>query len=79
MDPEDRSSATGEPDDRDAARRGSRWWLLLLLLPFIGLLYSPFYARLEPAVLGFPFFIWYQFLWVFLGVAVTALVYRLRG
>jgi hypothetical protein len=28
---------------------------------------------------GMPFFIWYQFLWVFITVAITTLVYRVRG
>ncbi len=76
----DRGSQSGEDANRDAAeRRGSRWWLLLLLVPFIGLLYPPVYARLEPWLFGFPFFLWYQFLWVFITVAITAVVYRMRG
>lgn len=36
-----------------------RW---LLLLPFIGLLWVPFYNFKEPQLLGFPFFYWYQLL-----------------
>jgi hypothetical protein len=36
----------------------------LLLLPFIGLLYVPFYNRVEPVLFGFPFFYWYLFAWV---------------
>jgi hypothetical protein len=44
---------------------GSRWWNLLLL-PFIGLLWVPFYNRIAPSVFGIPFFYWYQFLWVLL-------------
>jgi hypothetical protein len=34
------------------------------LLPFIGLLYVPFYNRVEPVLFGFPFFYWYLFAWV---------------
>ncbi len=68
-----------EASNQDAERRGSRWWLLLLLLPFIGLLYPPLYSRLEPELWGIPFFIWYQFLWVFITVGITALVYRMRS
>ena len=45
---------------------GSRWWNLLLLIPFVGLLWVPFYNRIEPKVFGIPFFYWYQFLWVLL-------------
>jgi len=75
----DQGSQSGEADNQDAARGGSGWWLLLLLLPFLGLLYPPIYARVEPALWGIPFFIWYQFLWVFITVGITALVYKLRG
>jgi hypothetical protein len=49
-----------------AAAAGSRWWNLLLLIPFIGLLWVPIYNRIEPKVFGIPFFYWYQFLWVLL-------------
>ncbi len=72
-------SQSEEAANQDAERRGSRWWLLLLLLPFIALLYPPLYSRLEPELWGIPFFIWYQFLWVFITVAITALVYRVRS
>jgi hypothetical protein len=58
-------------------RTGSRAWYLLLLLPFIGLLWPPFYAKDHPRLAGFPFFYWYQFLWVLLGAGITALVYLL--
>ena len=56
-------------------RRPRRWALVLLLIPFVALLYPPFYASLTPRFAGIPFFIWYQFLWVVIGVAVTAVVY----
>ncbi len=75
----DQSSQSREAEDWDATNRGSRWWLLLLLIPYVGLLYPPIYARLEPELWGIPFFIWYQFLWVFITVAITAVVYRVRG
>jgi len=54
----------------DAA--GRRTWLrvLLLVLPYAGLLWVPFYDRTEPALFGFPFFYWYQLAWV----PVTSLV-----
>ncbi len=75
----DQGSRNGEAANQDGERRGSRWWLLLLLLPYLGLLYPPIYARLEPELWGIPFFIWYQFLWVFIAVASTAVVYRMRA
>jgi hypothetical protein len=72
-------SRNGEAENQADERRGSNWWLLLLLLPYIGLLYPPIYARLEPELWGMPFFIWYQFLWVLITVVITTLVYRVRG
>jgi Protein of unknown function (DUF3311) len=56
-------------------RQSSRAWYLLLLLPFIALLWPPFYAKDEPRLGGFPFFYWYQFLWVILAALLTGLVY----
>jgi len=50
---------------------------VLLMIPIVGLLWVGSYARVEPVVAGFPFFIWYQFLWVFLCSACTYAAYRL--
>jgi hypothetical protein len=52
---------------------GVRW---LLLLPFVGLLYVAPYNRAEPALFGFPFFYWYQLLWVPITVLLIWIVYR---
>ena len=54
------------------------WALLLLLIPFIALLWPPFYAHIQPAWLGVPMFIWYQFLWTILGAGVTGAVYFIQ-
>jgi hypothetical protein len=35
------------------------------------------YSRKDPVLWGFPFFIWYQFLWVFLCSGMTYTAYRL--
>ena len=35
-----------------------------LLVPFVGLLWVPFYNFAEPSLFGFPFFYWYQLTWV---------------
>ena len=59
----------------DATRRRS-WWLLLLILPYLGLCFPQIYARSTPALWGFPFFYWYQFAWVILASALLAIVYR---
>jgi len=61
------------------ASRTRRRWLLLLAIPFIALLSAPLYSRMSPVVWGFPFFYWYQFLWIPLSAAITFLVYRKSG
>ncbi len=61
-----------------ASSRGrNRWYLLLLLIPFVALLFPGWYSLADPRLAGIPFFIWYQFLWIILGVLVTGLVYLL--
>jgi hypothetical protein len=49
---------------------------ILLAIPVVALLWVDSYARVEPTLAGFPFFIWYQFLWVFLCAACTWSAYR---
>jgi hypothetical protein len=56
------------------AESRSKLWYLLLLLPFIALLF-PFYLRATPMLGGFPFFYWYQFIWLFITCALTWIVY----
>jgi hypothetical protein len=51
-------------------------WNLLLLPPYIALLVPAFYVKAEPPLFGFPFFYWYQFAWVIVAAALTAIVYR---
>jgi Na+/melibiose symporter-like transporter len=48
---------------------------ILLIAIVVPLLVST-YARIEPRLFGFPFFYWYQLLWVLISVTVTAVVYR---
>jgi hypothetical protein len=48
---------------------------LVLFIPFIALLWVPFYDFEKPSLLGFPFFYWYQFLWVPLTSALIFLVF----
>jgi Protein of unknown function (DUF3311) len=50
---------------------------ILLLLPIVALMWVSSYSRVEPRLGAFPFFIWYQFLWVFLCSACTYTAYRL--
>jgi len=61
---------------RHPTRSGSsRLWNWLLLIPFIALLWVPFYNFVEPALWGIPFFYWYQFLWVILTSALIIWVH----
>lgn len=52
-------------------------WYVLLLLPYPALMWVPSYNRIEPVILGFPFFYTYQMGWVVLTAALTAFVYRM--
>jgi hypothetical protein len=52
-----------------------RRWYLLLLVPFVGALWVPFYNAAEPRLGGFPFFYWYQLAWIGVGEVLTAAVY----
>jgi hypothetical protein len=49
---------------------------LLLLAPYIGLLWVPFYNARAPELWGFPFFYWYQLIWVPITAALTWFAYR---
>jgi hypothetical protein len=48
-----------------------------LLAPFVALLWVSSYAKDEPRLWGFPFFYWYQLLWVFIASGLTYTAYRL--
>lgn len=61
--------------ERKSERRFKARWLLLIL-PYAGLLFPQVYARATPALFGFPFFYWYQFLWVVLTSALLWVYYR---
>ena len=44
-------------------------------MPFIATLVPSFYARRAPELFGFPFFYWYQILWIVLSALVVLFVY----
>jgi len=56
-------------------KKGRSWLLLLLLIPFIAMLWPPFYNFRDPALFGIPFFYWFQLLWVIITAILTAIVY----
>ena len=49
---------------------------ILLLLPCIFLLWVPFFNDVKPTLFGFPFFYWYQLLWVPLTSVIIFIVYK---
>jgi hypothetical protein len=54
----------------------SRWaWYLLLVVPFVAIVWVPFYVSGEPAFFGIPYFYWYQFVWILISAVLTAIVY----
>ena len=57
-------------------KTGLRWsnWNLLLLVPLL-MLITPWFNFDQPRLFGMPFFYWYQFAFVPLGVLCVALVY----
>lgn len=60
---------------RSTAPRRRRWWYILLLVPFVATLWVPFYNATTPEFAGFPYFYWYQLLWVVISAVLTAIVY----
>ena len=75
-------SAPAEPvpvaDAVPAERRSDHSsWNWLLLIPIVVPLLVPLYNALDPTFFGWPRFYWLQLAFVALGVATTALVYRM--
>lgn len=70
---------TGADVDHDTVPPANRGLLalagVLLAIPVVALLWVDSYSKVEPRLAGFPFFIWYQFLWVFLCSALTWTAY----
>jgi len=76
------STATTPPGDTStgqvAPRRSDRSpWHWLLLLPIVVVLLVPIYNHVDPKLGAWPLFYWLQLAFVALGVASTALVYRM--
>jgi len=64
------------PENTKGAGKRLRLIRLLLVVPFVAVLWTPFYNSSEPALAGIPFFYWYQMLWIVLGAALLFPVYR---
>ncbi|WP_328384700.1 DUF3311 domain-containing protein [Streptomyces sp. NBC_00400] len=48
-----------------------------LIAPFVAMLWVSSYARIEPKLIGIPFFYWYQMAWVLVSTALTMIAYKL--
>jgi hypothetical protein len=61
---------TGKPGS------GLRWnsWNLLLVIPLLWLI-TPIYNRTGPELFGMPFFYWFQFAGIIVGVTCTSIVF----
>lgn len=72
-----------EPEGTDTGRRRDlppaivAAVVVLVLAPIVALMLVGTYAKDGPELWGFPFFYWYQFLWVFLASACTWIAYQL--
>jgi hypothetical protein len=65
-------------EDKEKTAVRASWARVLLLLPFVAVLWVPFYNSIEPKAFGVPFFYWWQLLWVVLGTVVVGIVYRIE-
>lgn len=50
---------------------------LCLVAPFVAMLWVGSYAETDPALMGIPFFYWYQLLWVPISAVLTMIAYQL--
>jgi hypothetical protein len=71
------TSRSGTPDVPVTDKRKIAAAGVLLLIPVVALLWVDSYAREDPKLFGFPFFFWYQFMWVFICSAMTWAAYKL--
>ena len=71
-------SRSDAPSAGVAPRRSDRSpWNWLLVVPIVVPLLVPLYNSVEPTLFGWPLFYWLQLAFVALGVACTAIVYRM--
>ena len=71
------SSADAPPAGVTPRRSDRSPWNWLLVVPVVVPLLVPLYNSVEPTLFGWPRFYWLQLAFVALGVACTALVYRM--
>lgn len=67
-----------EPKPVHAVPRAVPWARCLLLIPVVAMLWVSSYNRIEPALAGFPFFYWYQLMWVLLSAVIIGIVHAME-
>jgi len=50
---------------------------LCLIAPFVAMLWVGSYAKVEPTLIGIPFFYWYQMAWVPISAVLTSTAFIL--
>ena len=65
-------------DDEHRPVRRVLWVRLLLIVPFVAMLWVSSYNSVEPMVAGIPFFYWYQLLWILIAAGLIAIVYQVE-
>lgn len=63
-----------EPRRRGSSGLRFSWWNLVLLVPLL-VLVTPMFNADGPRLFGLPYFYWFQFVFVFIGVLCVAIVY----
>lgn len=71
--------------ESDRPKTDPRWKLsptkivvaILLLIGIVVPLLVSTYDQIEPRLFGFPFFYWYQLMWVFIAAAICGISYGL--
>jgi hypothetical protein len=67
----ERAAVNGAPKKRG----GWSWWYLLFVIQFAVALWPPLYNKIDPTLMGVPFFYWFQLLWIIVSAAFTGVVY----
>ena len=76
----DKSPVFKETKESERERKGSRFALIVIVIYLLMQLFLiyPFANRVEPFVLGLPFFIFWVILWILIGCAGLFVAYMLE-
>jgi len=71
------TQSAASPDRRQVVTPTRVIAAICLIAPFVAMLWVSSYARIEPTLIGIPFFYWYQMAWVLISTVLTMLAYKL--